>query len=102
MRFEELIPPDDRIILVDSGAVQFQDDEGTKGINILTDIECTHDRVCMYIYIYIYIYREREREREREYTVRRYTYTNMRHRMQTHTGIRIRYQVFVTRLHVIY
>ena len=51
MRFEELIPPDDRIILVDSGAVQFQDDEGTKGINILTDIECTHDRVCMYIYI---------------------------------------------------
>ena len=50
MRFEELIPPDDRIILVDSRAVPFQDDEGTTGINILTDIDCTHDRVCMYIY----------------------------------------------------
>ena len=47
MRFEELIPPDDGIILVDSRAVPFQDDQGTKGINILTDIDCTHDRVCI-------------------------------------------------------
>ena len=53
MRFEELIPPDDRIILVDSRAVPFQDDEGITGLNILTDIDCTHDRVCMYIYMYI-------------------------------------------------
>ena len=55
MRFEEFIPPDDRIILVDSRAVPFQDDDGTRGIDILTDIDRTHDRVCMYIYCIPYV-----------------------------------------------
>ena len=42
-RFEELIPPDDRVILVDSRTVPFQDDERTSGIIILTDVDCSHD-----------------------------------------------------------